>query len=105
MSRELPAEVSVELDAAELGGPARVGTLRRVPSPSGAIVAFVYDETWLTRPGAFVLDPAHGPYPGDQNPRAGDSCQREWAEKAPADASCQQELFVKGRKPQPMDRL
>lgn len=83
MSRELPAEVAVEVDAAELGGPVRVGTLRRVPSPSGAVVAFAYDEAWLARPDAFVLDPAHGLYAGDQYPRAGDAIAAAFTDAAP----------------------
>lgn len=83
MSRELPREVTVELDAAELGGPVRVGTLRRVPSPSGAVVAFAYDEGWLARRDAFVLDPAHGAYAGDQYPRAGDGIAAVFTDAAP----------------------
>ena len=83
MSRELPHEVTVELDAAELGGPVRVGTLRRVSSPSGAVVAFGYDEAWLARRDAFVIDPAHGPYAGDQYPRAGDGIAAVFTDAAP----------------------
>ena len=83
MSRELPAEVAVELDAAELGGPVRVGTLRRVPSPSGAVVAFAYDEAWFARRDAFVIDPAHGLYAGVQYPRAGDSIAAAFTDAAP----------------------
>jgi hypothetical protein len=60
MSRELPAGVAVELDAIELGAPVQVGTLRRVPSSVGAVVAFAYHEAWLARSDAFVIDPAHG---------------------------------------------
>ncbi len=83
MSRELPHEVTVELDAAELGGPVRVGTLRRVPSPSGAVVAFGYDDAWLARRDAFVIDPAHGLYAGDQYPRAGAGIAAAFADAAP----------------------
>lgn len=83
MSSDLPAEVAVELDAAELGGPVRVGSLRRVPSASGAVVAFAYDGTWLARSEAFVLDPAHGLYPGDQYPRAGDAIAAAFTDAAP----------------------
>lgn len=83
MSRELPTEVAVELDAEELGGPVRLGRLRRVPSPSGAVVAFAYDEAWLARRDAFVIDPAHGPYPGDQYPRAGDGIAAVFTDSAP----------------------
>lgn len=83
MSREVPDEVTVELDAAELGGPVRLGRLRRVPSPSGAVVAFSYDEAWIARPHAFVIDPAHGLYPGDQYPRAGDGIAATFTDAAP----------------------
>lgn len=83
MSHELPAEVAVELDAAELDGPVRVGTLRRVPSPSGAVVAFAYDEAWLARRDAFVIDPAHGLYAGVQYPQAGDSIAAAFTDAAP----------------------
>ncbi len=83
MSPELPDEVAVELDAAELGGPTRLGRLRRVPSPSGAVVAFSYEEAWLARPDAFVIDPAHGPYAGDQYPRAGDGIAAIFTDAAP----------------------
>ncbi len=83
MKHELPDEVAVELDAANLGGPVRLGRLRRVPSPSGAVVAFSYDEAWLARRDAFVIDPAHGPYPGDQYPRAGDGIAAIFSDAAP----------------------
>lgn len=83
MTRELPSEVTVELDAAELGGPVRVGRLRRVPSPSGAIVAFAYDAAWLARSDAFVIDPAHGSYPGDQYPPDGDAIAAAFTDAAP----------------------
>ena len=83
MSRDLPAAVSVELDAAELGDPVRVGSLRRVPSASGAIVAFAYDEAWLDRSGTFVIDPSHGLYAGDQYPRSGDAIAAAFTDSAP----------------------
>ena len=83
MSRELPSEVTVELDAAELGGPARVGSLRRVPSATGGVVAFAYDAAWLARSDTFVIDPAHGLYPGDQYPRAGDTIATALTDAAP----------------------
>ena len=83
MSRELPAAVSVELEARELGGPVRVGSLRRVPAASGAVVAFAYDEAWLARSGTFVIDPSHGLYPGDQYPRSGDAIAAAFTDAAP----------------------
>ena len=72
MSRELPFEVAVELDASELGERRQVGTLRRVGAGPSAVVAFAYDETWLASRDAFVLDPTHGLYGGDQYPSGGD---------------------------------
>jgi serine/threonine-protein kinase HipA len=83
VSRELPSEVAVELDAAELGGPVRVGGLRRVSSASGAVVAFAYDTAWLARSDAFVIYPTHGLYPGDQFPRAGDAIAAAFTDAAP----------------------
>ena len=83
MSRDLPSEVRVELDAAELGGQVRVGHLRRVPAASGAVVAFAYDEAWLARSESFVIDPAHGLYSGDQYPRAGDTIAAAFTDAAP----------------------
>lgn len=61
--------VGVEVHAEELGGPTRVGSLHR---SSSGIIGFDYDPTWLARPGAFVLDPLHGRYPGFQYPPSGD---------------------------------
>jgi len=72
MSPELPSEVSVELDAAELGARVRIGSLRRVRAGTGVVVAFAYDEAWLAGRDAFVIDPTHGLYGGDQYPRDGD---------------------------------
>ena len=46
--------------------------LRRVPAGTGAVVAFAYDAAWLARPEAFVIDPTHGRYAGDQFPRTGE---------------------------------
>jgi len=83
MRRELPTEVNVELDASELGGRARIGTLRRIPSSAGAVVAFAYDEEWLARRDAFVIDPAHGMYGGDQYPRANDNIAAAFTDAAP----------------------
>jgi serine/threonine-protein kinase HipA len=71
MTGELPDTVSVEIDAADLGGLLAVGTLRRNRAASGSIVGFAYADEWLDRPDRFVLDPLHGAYPGDQWPRDG----------------------------------
>ena len=78
-----PPVVAVELDAAELGGPVRIGTLRRIAAPTGALVAFAYDEAWLVREGSFVIDPTHGLYPGEQYPRQGDSMAPIFTDAAP----------------------
>jgi hypothetical protein len=56
-----------------LGDDRRTYIRRRVPSTSGAIVAFAYHEAWLARSGTFVIDPSHGLYAGDQYPRSGDA--------------------------------
>ncbi len=61
-------EVIVVLDADELGHPVRVGSLRRT---SSGVVGFDYDDQWFSRSGAFLLDPAHGRYPGLQYPSTG----------------------------------
>jgi serine/threonine-protein kinase HipA len=83
VSREILSEVRVQLDAAELGGPLPVGRLRRVPSPSGAIVAFAYDDAWLARPDAFSIDPTLGLYGGDQYPRAGGDIAPAFTDASP----------------------
>ena len=71
MRHDLPDAVSVELDATELGGPLTIGTLRRVRASGGPVLAFAYEESWITRPDAFVIDPGHGLYGGDQFPADG----------------------------------
>ena len=63
--------VTVELDAAELGGPLDIGLLRRNRAAGGSIVGFAYSDEWLARRDAFPIDPLHGLYPGDQWPRDG----------------------------------
>lgn len=79
----LPSVVSVELDAGELGGPVRIGTLRRIAASSGVLVAFAYDEAWVTRGDSFVIDPTHGLYGGDQYPRPGSAIAPVFADAAP----------------------
>jgi Uncharacterized protein related to capsule biosynthesis enzymes len=71
-SHDLPDRVTVELDSAELGGPSTIGTLRRTRASGGSILAFAYDEAWIARKDAFVIDPIHGLYAGDQWPSGGD---------------------------------
>lgn len=83
MNAGVSSLVSVELDAAELGGPTQIGTLRQISSPSGPLVAFAYDESWLARPDAFVLDPTHGLYGGDQYPRAGSEIAPVFTDASP----------------------
>ena len=65
------SEVAVWLDSAELGPSRRVGTLRRAGSGPGAIVSFAYDAAWIGRRDAFVLDPAHQLFEGEQYPPKG----------------------------------
>jgi len=85
MTVELPAEVEVELAPGELGGPQRIGILRRVGSGPGAVISFAYDRDWVDTRQAFVIDPSHGLYPGDQFPAHGriagifaDTCPDRW---------------------------
>ncbi len=75
--------VAVELDAAELGGPTPIGTLRHIAAPTDALVAFSYDEEWIGRPDAFVIDPSHGLYPGEQYPRSGTVIAPIFTDSAP----------------------
>lgn len=83
MSPAVPSTVSVELDAAELGGPVLIGTLRHIASPNGALVAFAYDEEWVARAGAFVIDPSHGLFVGDQYPPQGSLIAPIFSDAAP----------------------
>jgi serine/threonine-protein kinase HipA len=83
MTGELPTEVGVELDAAEFGPVTRIGTLRRVSSAMGPLVAFAYDEAWLDRSNAFPIDPSHGLYAGDQFPRQGERMAGIFTDAAP----------------------
>lgn len=75
--------VSVELDAPELGATVTIGTLRHIVAPTGSIVAFAYDETWLAQRDSFVVDPSHGPYPGEQYPRQGSLISPIFTDAAP----------------------
>ncbi len=83
MRRPLPAVVSVDLDTTLFGGPLQIGSLRRISGPSGDVIAFAYDPGWLARPGAFVIDPSHGLYPGDQYPRQGQDISPIFTDSAP----------------------
>ena len=79
----LPSVVSVDLDAPELGNRVTLGTLRRIASPSGELIAFAYDDAWLERTDGFVIDPGHGLYQGDQFPRRGQDLPPIFADAAP----------------------
>ena len=46
MTIEVPSEVEVELASEELGGPRRIGIVRRVGSGPGAIVSFASPD-WI----------------------------------------------------------
>lgn len=83
MRRSLPAVVAVDLDTTLYGGPIQLGSLRQISGPSGAVIAFAYDPDWLARPGAFVIDPSHGLYPGDQYPRRGEEISPIFTDSAP----------------------
>lgn len=65
MTSELPDQVEVFLDAADLGPCRRVGVLRR-SGPGDAPIAFAYEKEWLDHDAFFVLDPSHYPFGGDQ---------------------------------------
>jgi serine/threonine-protein kinase HipA len=73
----------VELDAADFGDPVAIGTLRHIASPTGNLVAFAYDAEWISRKEAFVMDPSHGLYPGEQYPRQGSQIAPIFADAAP----------------------
>ncbi len=83
MTGDLPSEVEVELDVAEIGRAIRIGTLRRVSSATGPLVAFAYDDAWLERSDAFPIDPSHGLYAGDQFPRQGERMAGIFTDAAP----------------------
>lgn len=72
MSGQNPSEVAVWLDAVEIGPRRRVGTLRRSGAGPRSVVSFAYDPSWLAERRAFVLDPSHELYEGDQYPPDGD---------------------------------
>jgi serine/threonine-protein kinase HipA len=71
VSRIAVDSVTVQVDAAELGGRLKVGTLRRTSATAGSIIGFSYADEWLARPDRFAIDPLHGLFGGDQWPRAG----------------------------------
>ena len=70
MTGELPNQVEVFLDAADLGPFRRVGVLRR-SGPGDTPIAFAYEQEWIDDDVFFVLDPSHYPFGGDQYPRDG----------------------------------
>ena len=72
MSSKNLSEVAVWLDAAEIGASHRVGTLRQSGAGPRSVVSFAYEPSWLAERGAFVLDPSHQLYEGEQYPRDGD---------------------------------
>ena len=46
-------------------------------------MAFAYDEAWVARGDAFVIDPTHGLYPGEQYPRQGSDIAPIFSDAAP----------------------
>lgn len=58
----------VHLDAQELGGLVRVGTLWRHDARADVPAAFEYDPAWLQSGMAFMLDPRLELYRGEQHP-------------------------------------
>lgn len=59
-------EISVQLDAADLGDARPLGTLQRVRSGGRAAVSFSYAGTWLAARDSFALDPALRLFAGEQ---------------------------------------
>lgn len=68
---ELPTEVTVWLDAAELGPRRRVGVLRLAGAEARSVISFSYEKSWLAETGSFALDPSHHLYEGAQYSRDG----------------------------------
>ena len=67
MARATPADaVDVELDAAELGPPVRVGRLFQRQSRAQRALSFEYSQEWLASRKAFALDPRLELYAGEQ---------------------------------------
>lgn len=64
-------ELSVELDASDLGTVRRVGALRQARARGVLDVAFAYDPAWLASAKSFDLDPELGRFEGDQRPESG----------------------------------
>lgn len=60
----------VHLDAPELGGMHRVGTLYRHDMRTDLAASFAYDEGWLNSGLAFMLDPRLELWRGEQHPPA-----------------------------------
>lgn len=69
---ELPTEVEVWLDAADLGLRRRVGVLRLAGAEARSVISFSYEKSWLAESGSFALDPSHHLYEGAQYSR--DQC-------------------------------
>jgi serine/threonine-protein kinase HipA len=78
-----PDHVQVLLDAPELGARTTVGTLHHRYSRSTAHLSFAYDERWLTRPGAFLVDPRLALYRGEQFPASGEAAFGIFMDSAP----------------------
>src|ERR1700687_3398767 len=62
-------ELRVHLDSPDFGADVVVGYLRRVPGASGPLVSFGFDPGWFKGGHSLTLEPALGPFPGDQYPR------------------------------------
>ena len=72
MSGATLSEVTVSLDAPELGSSRRVGMLRQTGIGPRSVISFAYEPAWIAERDAFVLDPSHQLYEGEQYPRDGD---------------------------------
>jgi hypothetical protein len=69
---DLPIEVEVWLDAAELGPRRCVGVLRLAGADARSVISFSYEKSWLAESDSFALDPSHHLYEGAQYSR--DQC-------------------------------
>lgn len=68
MARERRQSWEVHLDAPELGGMSRVGTLYRHDTRTDLPASFAYEPAWLKSGMAFMLDPRLELWRGEQHP-------------------------------------
>lgn len=59
-------ELTVYVDAVDIGPIRKVGTLRRDRAGGRTVLSFAFEPAWLTSKAAFAIDPALGLYEGEQ---------------------------------------